>query len=77
MQNVVYLYQLINQTIQPFRNTVNRQNMTHYITGRKCETFTKLEEAKNYADKWRDKSISVYKDGKYFATIHKKGDKWS
>ena len=42
-----------------------------YITGRNCETFTDLELAKEYADKWRHKSISVYKDGLYFQTIHK------
>lgn len=43
-----------------------------YITGRNSESFTDLEEAKKYADKWRDKSISVYQDGKYHSTIHKK-----
>jgi hypothetical protein len=47
-----------------------------YITGRNCETFTELEAAKKYADKWRDKSISVYKDGIYFDTIHKKDGMW-
>lgn len=47
-----------------------------YITGRNSESFTDLEEAKIYADKWRDKSISVYQDGKYHSTIHKKDEKW-
>lgn len=49
---------------------------TKYITGRKSESFTNLEEAKIYADKWKDKSITVYKDGKYHSTIHKKDGKW-
>ncbi len=48
----------------------------HYITGRKCETFTDIELAKKYADKWNDKSISVYKNGTYFSTIHKKNNLW-
>jgi len=52
------------------------KTVIHYVTGRKCETFTDLEEAKRYADKWRDKSISIYKDGEYYDTIHKKGDNW-
>ena len=54
------------------------QIKTHkkYITGRNSESFTDLEEAKKYADKWRDKSISVYKDGKYHSTIHKKDGEW-
>ena len=52
------------------------KNGIHYITGRNCEVFTDLESAKKYADKWRDKTISMYKDGLYFDTIHKKGDNW-
>lgn len=47
-----------------------------YVTGRNSESFTDLEEAKKYADKWRDKSISVYKNGLYLSTIHKKDGKW-
>lgn len=47
-----------------------------YVTGRNSESFTDLEEAKIYADKWRDKSISVYKNGLYLSTIHKKDGKW-
>ena len=47
-----------------------------YITGRNSESFTDLEEAKIYADKWRDKSISVYQNGKYHFTIHKKDCEW-
>ena len=50
--------------------------MVTYITGRNSETFTDLEAAKKYADKWSDKSISVYKDGKYVRTIHKKNNEW-
>lgn len=50
--------------------------MTHYITGRGCEKFTDLELAKEYADKWEDKSISVYVDGLYHSTIHKKDGVW-
>ena len=41
--------------------------MKHYITGRKSEKFTDLEDAKKYADKWRDNSISVYEYCKYRA----------
>ena len=52
------------------------ENNTHYITGRKCETFTDFELAKSYADKWKDKSISVYKNQKYDSTIHKKDGQW-
>jgi len=47
-----------------------------YVTGRNSESFTDLEEAKKYADKWGDKSISVYKNGLYHSTIHKKDGKW-
>lgn len=50
--------------------------MKHYITGRKSEKFTDLEDAKKYADKWRDNSISVYEYCKYHSTIHKKNGKW-
>lgn len=50
--------------------------MIHYITGRGCKTFTDLELAKEYADKWSCKNISVYKDGKYFSTIKKKKCIW-
>ena len=49
----------------------------HYITGRKCETFLSFINAKLYADKWRDKSISVYIDGVHSKTIHKIGNDWN
>ena len=49
---------------------------THFITGRNCETFTDFEKAKEYADKWHDKTISIYIDGVYNSTIHKKNGKW-
>jgi hypothetical protein len=48
-----------------------------YLTGRNSEKFTDLELAKQYADKWKDKSISVYKNGLYHATIHKSNEKWN
>ena len=48
-----------------------------YATGRNSEKFTDLELAKEYADKWKDKSISVYKNGLYHATIHKLNGKWN
>ena len=48
-----------------------------YITGRKSEKFLDLELAKQYADKWKDKSISVYKNGTYFSTIHKINAIWN
>ena len=48
----------------------------NYITGRNSESFTDLEEAKKYADKWNDKSITVYKNGLYDGTIHKTDGKW-
>jgi hypothetical protein len=51
--------------------------MTTYITGRNSETFLDLQLAKDYADKWRDKSISVYVDHKYFRTIHKINGIWN
>lgn len=47
-----------------------------YITGRNCASFTDLESAKIYADKWKDKTISVYQDGRYHSTIHKREGKW-
>ena len=50
---------------------------TNYVTGRKSETFSSLELAKQYADKWNDKSISVYKNGDYFSTIHKINGDWN
>ena len=50
--------------------------MKKYITGRNCETFTDLEAAKTYADQCNDKSISVYENGLYHSTIHKKEGKW-
>ena len=48
-----------------------------YVTGRNCETFTDLQLAKQYADKWNDKSISVYKNRLYHATIHKVNNTWA
>jgi len=48
-----------------------------YSTGRNCEKFTDLEKAKKYADKWNDKSISVYKNGIYYNTIHKIKNIWN
>jgi hypothetical protein len=53
------------------------QDVIKYATGRNIERFTNLDEAKQYADKWKDKSISVYKNGLYHSTIHKKNDKWN
>lgn len=47
-----------------------------YVTGRNSENFTDLEEAKKFADKWGDKSISVYQNGLYHSTVHKKDGKW-
>ena len=51
--------------------------LCHFITGRKSEKFSDLELAKQYADKWNDKSISVYKNTTYFATIHKINGVWN
>lgn len=48
----------------------------NYVTGNNCETFTSLSEAKQYADKCNDKSITVYKDGLYLKTIHKSNGEW-
>ena len=47
-----------------------------YVTGRNSERFTDFDKAKEYADKWRDKSISVYVNGLYESTIHKKDGVW-
>jgi len=48
-----------------------------YVTGRNSEKFVNLQLAKDYANKWKDKSISVYKNGTYFFTIHKKNEIWN
>ena len=48
-----------------------------YVTGRNSEKFLELQLAKDYADKWKDKSISVYKNRTYFCTIHKKNEIWN
>jgi hypothetical protein len=53
------------------------KNVIKYATGRNSERFINLDEAKQYADKWKDKSISVYKNGLYYSTIHKVNDKWN
>lgn len=53
------------------------ETMKTYITGRKSESFTDLEKAKQYADKWKDKSISVYDNKKYHSTIHKINGIWN
>ena len=47
-----------------------------YATGRNSERFTDFDKAKEYADKWKDKSISVYVNGLYHSTIHKKDGVW-
>jgi hypothetical protein len=52
------------------------KDVIKYATGRNSERFTDLHEAKQYADKWKDKSISVYKNGLYHATIHKTNGVW-
>jgi hypothetical protein len=52
-------------------------NKITYATGRNCEKFTDLELSKQYADKWNDKSISVYKKGVYHSTIHKINNVWN
>ena len=64
--SVIFVYKLI----------FTDMNTTSYITGRKCEKFKNLEDAKKYADKWNDKSISAYVNGTYSQTIHKKDGKW-
>ena len=51
--------------------------MKTYITGRNCQTFSNLNSAIEYADKWRDKSISVYVNKKYHSTIHKINGNWN
>ena len=56
---------------------MKNQDVIKYITGRNCGTFTCLNEAKQYADKWKSKTISVYKNGLYHSTIHKVNDKWN
>jgi hypothetical protein len=53
------------------------QDVIKYATGRNSERFTNLDEAKQYADKWKDKSISVYKNALYHSTIHKKNGNWN
>ena len=39
------------------------EQVIKYATGRNSERFTDFDKAKEYADKWRDKSISVYVNG--------------
>ena len=55
---------------------IQNQDVIKYATGRNSERFTNLDEAKQYADKWKDKSISVYKNGQYQSTIHKIKNEW-
>jgi hypothetical protein len=44
--------------------------MKTYVTGRNCETFKNLEDAKIYAEKCKDKSITIYQNGEYLETVH-------
>ncbi len=46
------------------------KNMKTYVTGRNCETFKNLEDAKIYAEKCKDKSITIYQNGEYLETVH-------
>lgn len=52
------------------------EQVIKYATGRNSERFTDFDKAKEYADKWKDKSISVYVNGLYHSTIHKKDGVW-
>ena len=70
------LYSEIKQILLVIKYIDKMKAQKRYITGRNSESFTDLEEAKKYADKWGDKSISVYQEGKYHSTIHKKDGKW-
>ena len=70
------LYSENKQILKEIKYIDKMKAQKRYITGRNSESFTDFDKAKEYADKWKDKSISVYQEGKYHSTIHKKGGKW-
>ena len=70
------LYSEIKQILLVIKYIDKMKAQKRYITGRNSERFTDFDKAKEYADKWKDKSISVYVNGLYHSTVHKKDGEW-